>query len=185
MKPTLQRNSAQPPLRRKGSIPRRRARSFLPEDFLPEDAARLPSVAAASAVSKHSGPPAICLFRRVARRAGWGFRARRSWRRFADDIIGEVVGRRRGIPSTGETSALERRLMCEPRIALTAPFEALATHRALEQALAKAGSSCRRRRRRSAEGTGGCYRSSARVPAMRRSEVRIPSAPPGSPRKPA
>jgi len=27
-------------------------------------------------------------------------------------------------------------------------------------------------------GTGGCYRSSARVPALRRSEVRIPSAPP-------
>jgi hypothetical protein len=39
---------------------------------------------------------------------------------------------------------------------------------------AKAGSRCRRR-------TGGCYRSSARVPALRRSKVRIPSAPPRSP----
>jgi hypothetical protein len=51
--------------------------------------------AAASAISKHSGPPSICLFRRVARRAGWRFRARRTWRRLAEDIIGHVVGRRR------------------------------------------------------------------------------------------
>jgi hypothetical protein len=36
----------------------------------------------------------------------------------------------------------------------------------------------------SRRGTRGCYRSSARVPALRRSEVRIPSAPPRSPRKP-
>ena len=33
--------------------------------------------------------------------------------------------------------------------------------------------------------TGGCYRSSARVPALRRSEVRIPSAPPRSLHVPA
>ena len=38
---------------------------------------------------------------------------------------------------------------------------------------------CRRRRR----GTGGCYRSSARVPPLQRLEVRIPSAPPSSPDK--
>jgi hypothetical protein len=38
--------------------------------------------------------------------------------------------------------------------------------------------------RTSRRGTGGCYRSSARVPALRRSEVRIPSGPPGSRREP-
>jgi hypothetical protein len=51
-------------------------------------------------------------------------------------------------------------------------FEALATP-GWNRRCAKAGSSCRRRRRR---GTGNYYRSSARVPALRRSEVRIPRA---------
>jgi hypothetical protein len=36
------------------------------------------------------GLPRFVCFRRVARRARWRFRARRSWRRFADDIIGHV-----------------------------------------------------------------------------------------------